>query len=129
MSGDTLTSAQAAASRPRMAMDDWVRARARTVPARSPAQLRQLQFHWGNPPPAAAPSTLIFMGRTRRGREENRWTQPAYAGRRHKLERCDQRLLMYIVISMPKRMSIASGVSHFIMWLLVGWTIGLSSGS
>jgi hypothetical protein len=36
---------------------------------------------------------------------------------------------MYIVISMPKRMSIASGVSHFIMWLLYVATIGLSSGS
>ena len=34
----------------------------------------------------------------------------------------DQRLLMYIVISMPKRMSIASGVSHFIPDLL--WTGG-----
>jgi hypothetical protein len=34
----------------------------------------------------------------------------------------DQRLLMYIVISMPKRMSIASGVSHFIIGLL--WTDG-----
>jgi hypothetical protein len=40
----------------------------------------------------------------------------------------DQRLLMYIVISMPKRMSIASGVSHFIMCLLGRVvTIGLSS--
>ena len=34
----------------------------------------------------------------------------------------DQRLLMYIVISMPKRMSIASGVSHFMRCLL--WTGG-----
>ena len=30
----------------------------------------------------------------------------------------DQRLLMYIVISMPKRMSTASGVSHFMTYLL-----------
>src|SRR4030081_2733585 len=72
ISGDTLTSAQPAASRPRTAIDDWVRARARTVPARTPAQLLQLQFHCGNPPPAAAPRTLIFMGHTRRGRGKNR---------------------------------------------------------
>jgi hypothetical protein len=42
-------------------------------------------------------------------------TPPAYAGRRHYSKMVDQRLLMYIVISMPKRMSIASGVSHFMM--------------
>jgi hypothetical protein len=24
--------------------------------------LRQLQFHWGKPPPAAEPRTRIFMG-------------------------------------------------------------------
>src|ERR1700724_153977 len=71
MSGDTLTSAQPAASRPRIAIDDWVRARARTVPARTPAQRGQLQFHCGNPPPAAAPNTLIFMGRTRGGESED----------------------------------------------------------
>jgi hypothetical protein len=37
----------------------------------------------------------------------------------------DQRLLMYIVISMPKRKSTASGVSHFIRYLLWmgGWII------
>ncbi len=35
----------------------------------------------------------------------------------------DQRLLMYIVISMPNRMSIAAGVSHFMMYLRKdGWT-------
>ena len=42
-------------------LDDWVRARARIVPLRTPAQLRQLQFHCGNPPPAAEPSTRIFI--------------------------------------------------------------------
>ncbi|MBA2594623.1 MAG: hypothetical protein H0U97_21250 [Gammaproteobacteria bacterium] len=39
------------------AIDDWVRACARIVPWRRPAQLRQLQFHCGKPPPAAEPST------------------------------------------------------------------------
>ena len=50
-----------AVSRPRplpaTQMEDWVRGVARTVPARTPAQLRQLQFHWGKPPPAEAPRT------------------------------------------------------------------------
>jgi hypothetical protein len=61
MSGETLTRAQPAASLPRTAIDDWVRVLARRVPLRTPAQFGQLQFHCGNPPPAAAPSTLIFM--------------------------------------------------------------------
>jgi hypothetical protein len=46
---------------PDTAIDDCVRAVARTVPLRSPAQLRQLQFHCGKPPPAAEPNTTIFM--------------------------------------------------------------------
>jgi hypothetical protein len=41
-------------------MDDWVRARVCKVPARTPLQFGQLQFHWGKPPPAADPSTRIF---------------------------------------------------------------------
>jgi hypothetical protein len=85
-------------------MEDWVRGRARTVPARTPAQFGQLQFHCGNPPPAAAPRTLIFKV------DAARLRGPA--------PDIDQRLLMYIVISMPKRMSIATGVSHFIVGLL-----------
>jgi hypothetical protein len=32
---------------------------ARTAPARTPAQLRQLQFHCGKPPPAAVPSVVM----------------------------------------------------------------------
>ena len=36
---------------------------ARNVPLRTPEQLRQLQFHWGKPPPAADPSTRIFTVR------------------------------------------------------------------
>jgi hypothetical protein len=31
---------------------------------RTPSQLGQLQFHWGNPPPAAEPRTLILIGIT-----------------------------------------------------------------
>jgi hypothetical protein len=38
-------------------MDDWVRGRALTVPLRTPAHKRQLQFHWGKPPPAEDPRT------------------------------------------------------------------------
>jgi hypothetical protein len=38
---------------------------------RKPAQLRQLQFHCGKPPPAAEPSTRIF---------KRRQVQPACAG-------------------------------------------------
>jgi hypothetical protein len=83
MSGDTLTSAQPAASLPRTAIEDWVRALARTVPLRTPAQLGQLQFHCGKPPPAAAPSTLIFMAST--AGEEGNETPPARAGRRHSI--------------------------------------------
>jgi hypothetical protein len=43
------------------AIDDWVRARVRIVPRRTPSQLRQLQFHCGKPPPAAAPRTITCM--------------------------------------------------------------------
>jgi len=38
------------------AMEDCVRGVARRLPLRTPSQLRQLQFHCGNPPPAAAPN-------------------------------------------------------------------------
>ena len=58
MSGDAFTSAQE--SPPETAMEDWVRARPRKVPARYPLQFGQLQFHCGKPPPAADPSTRIF---------------------------------------------------------------------
>ena len=36
----------------------WVRARPRRVPPRRRLQLRQAQFHWGNPPSAAEPRIL-----------------------------------------------------------------------
>src|SRR5580692_5821080 len=62
MSGEALTSAQAAGLSPVTAIDDWVRARVCRAPLRTPAQLRQLQFHCGKPPPAAEPNTRIFTG-------------------------------------------------------------------
>jgi hypothetical protein len=38
-------------------MEDWVRAVAFRVFLRTPVHMWQLQFHWGKPPPAAAPRT------------------------------------------------------------------------
>lgn len=73
MSGEALTRTQEASSLPETAIEDWVRARARKVPARYPAQFAQLQFHWGNPPPAADPSTRIFTKKR---------APPAYADER-----------------------------------------------
>src|SRR3984957_4908249 len=60
ISGDAFTSTQELPTP--TAMEDWVRARPRSVPARYPLQLGQLQFHCGKPPPAADPSTRIFKG-------------------------------------------------------------------
>src|SRR5882672_6198194 len=60
MSGEALTNTDAGPLLPVTAIEDWVRAEPGKVPARMPAQLRQLQFHCGNPPPAADPSTRIF---------------------------------------------------------------------
>src|SRR5215470_18818536 len=41
----------------------WDRGEAWRVPARSPEQFWQPQFHCGKPPPAAEPRTLICMAR------------------------------------------------------------------
>jgi hypothetical protein len=102
-----LTSTQAAGASPaRTAMDDCVLPRARRVPPRNPAQLRQLQFHCGKPPPAAEPSTRIFIRGIGGG--------ACAATATHAPRAACQRWAMYIVISMPKRRSIACGVSHFI---------------
>ncbi len=60
MSGEALHSTQLIPSSD-SAMDDWVRAWARRLPSRKPAQLTQLQFHWGNPPPAAEPRIWMYM--------------------------------------------------------------------
>jgi hypothetical protein len=42
-----------------------VRDTARIVPVRTPRQFPQPQFHWGNPPPAADPSTRILTAMPR----------------------------------------------------------------
>jgi hypothetical protein len=64
MSGEALTNTEAGPLLPVTAIEDWVRAEPWKVPARIPEQLRQLQFHCGNPPPAADPSTWIFTWKT-----------------------------------------------------------------
>lgn len=60
MSGEAFTTSQLCWPSP-SAMDDCVRGVARTVPRRTPSQLRQLQFHCGKPPPAAEPRTLSMV--------------------------------------------------------------------
>src|SRR5277367_7051637 len=62
MSGEALTRAHALGVSPQTAIEDCVRARVCTAPLRTPAQLRQLQFHCGKPPPAAEPNTRILKG-------------------------------------------------------------------
>src|SRR5580704_13181248 len=122
MSGEALTSAQAWGSVPRTTIEDWVRACVRNEPRRTPVQLRQLQFHWGKPPPAADPRTRIF---TIRSVSQGLWgpaTERARGARWPGSSRPHsnvQRLLMYIVISMPKRKSVACGVSQRIVLILV----------
>lgn len=71
MSGEALTNAHEVSALPATAIEDCVLGRARNVPLRKPAQLWQLQFHCGKPPPAAEPSTRIF---------KRRQAQPACAG-------------------------------------------------
>ena len=95
------------------AMDDCVRGRALMRPRRKPSQLRQLQFHCGNPPPAADPRTRTFT------RAENK-SAAGITGRGP-----TQRVKTYIVISKPKRMSVKLGFVH-IMGALQG---GLKTGS
>ena len=70
MSGDAFTNAQALPASPVTAIEDWVRARVWREPLRTPAQLRQLQFHCGKPPPAAEPNTRIFNRLHRRAGSE-----------------------------------------------------------
>src|SRR5688500_14349700 len=118
MSGEAFTSAHVVGSPPDTAIEDWVRFSARMEPLRTPAQLRQLQFHCGKPPPAAEPSTRIFTFHhlVAPGRLPPGFTvQLARWIRRAPFARCapgkHQRLAIYIVISMPNRKSIASGVS------------------
>ena len=44
-----------------IARDDWVRGVNPSLPWRTLAQLWQLQFHCGKPPPAEAPKILIII--------------------------------------------------------------------
>ena len=90
---------------PEIAIEDWVRGSASMAPLRTPEQLRQLQFHWGNPPPAADPSMVIFTIQRKSPR----------SARAFVYRQGDQRFEMYMVISMPNRRSIAQGVSQVMM--------------
>src|ERR1700691_5146322 len=47
------------------AIEDWLRRRAFRVPARTPLQFAQLQFHCGTPPPAAEPNPRISKDSSR----------------------------------------------------------------
>src|ERR1700730_7437256 len=115
MSGEALTRVHACRSRPLTAIEDWVLGSARNVPLRTPEQLRQLQFHCGNPPPAAEPSTRIFTVALGRAGSQPR-AERAYGARRPGSQPLNlQRFAMYIVISMPKRKSVARGVSQRIV--------------
>jgi len=60
ISGEVLHSTQFTPSS-EIAIDDWVRALAFNEPSRKPAQLTQLQFHCGKPPPAAEPRIWTNM--------------------------------------------------------------------
>ena len=78
MSGDAFTNAHALLASPVTAIEDCVRARVWSEPLRTPAQLRQLQFHCGKPPPAAEPNTRIFIAGSEPGRlKRHRPPQPA----------------------------------------------------
>ena len=60
ISGEALINTQST-SLEDTAIDASVRVFAFMLPSRTPAQLRQLQFHCGKPPPAADPKMRIFM--------------------------------------------------------------------
>ena len=107
MSGEALNRMPSAPSSGRTKIDDCVRGLARTPPERTPAQLRQLQFHCGKPPPAAVPSVVMrIIGPIE---TTPRRTRPA--GRCIDTPRL-QRAATYIVISKPRRISVATGVCH-----------------
>ena len=61
-SGDALRSNQVA-STGEIATCAWVRAWPFKTPLRKRSQFEHLQFHWGKPPPAAEPRTLIRIYR------------------------------------------------------------------
>ena len=60
MSGEALSRNQRRSSG-LTATDDWVRGRAGREPSRTARHGGQVQFHCGNPPPAAEPSTRTHM--------------------------------------------------------------------
>src|ERR1700686_1861170 len=113
MSGDASTRIQLAPSA-LTAMEDCVLGRALMLPRRKPSQLLQLQFHCGNPPPAADPRTRTLTmaeGKSATG----------ITGRGPL-----QRVKTYIVISKPKRISVKLGFIH-IMGALRGGLNTVSS--
>jgi len=59
ISGDVLNNSQSVPV-DEMAMEDWVRELDLLMPLRWFEHWLQLQFHCGNPPPAADPKTRIF---------------------------------------------------------------------
>jgi hypothetical protein len=71
-------------------MEDCVRARVCSDPLRTPAQLRQLQFHCGNPPPAAEPRTRIFTADSKRARQSGA-ARPIEPGARPAHTHCSHR--------------------------------------
>jgi len=72
-----------------------------------------LQFHCGNPPPAAAPKTLILIAIDFAEMPCKKDKSPM-TGLLSKPNAVDQRLAMYIVTSKPKRISVYSGLVHII---------------
>ena len=92
-------------------MEDCVLGVAKMLPERTPEQLRQLQFHWGNPPPAADPSILtsnvLHLGIRVRKDGAARYQQPSMY----------QRTLKYMVTSKPTRRSTNSGLVHIVLLL------------
>src|SRR5437899_9567330 len=59
-SGEALIRNQRSPS-PLTASDAWLRGVAFLSPARARRQASALEFHWGKPPPAAAPRTTAFI--------------------------------------------------------------------
>ena len=94
-------------------MEDCVLWVAKMLPERTPEQLRQLQFHWGNPPPAADPSILtinvLHLGIRVRKDEAAQYQRPSMY----------QRTLKYMVTSKPTRRSTNSGLVHIVLLLLL----------
>src|SRR5258708_14060133 len=62
-SGEALIRNQRSPS-PLTASDAWLRGIASASPARARRQASAFEFHWGNPPPAAAPRTTAFIDYT-----------------------------------------------------------------